>query len=89
MVPLFYLALRFFVHEWAYKPAVELRFSVVDKPLSLIITRDMGYSKGDGDQSTCRPYDPVGDWSFSTTMPMNYVDTKEVVPALPGWIINT
>ena len=63
--------------EWEYKPAVELRFSTVEKTLFLITTRDMGYSKRDGDKSKSRPCNPIGDWSFNTSIPMEHVQNTD------------
>lgn len=55
--------------SWDYKPAVEIRLSMPGQNLALLTTRDMGYSRGKGDETEVPPYDPVGDWTFTSSIP--------------------
>ncbi|MBT5875322.1 MAG: hypothetical protein HOH43_18020, partial [Candidatus Latescibacteria bacterium] len=65
---------------WEYKPAVEIRLSMPGQHLSLLTTRDMGYSRGQGDETEVPPYDPVGDWTFTSSIPADIANDSDDDP---------
>lgn len=56
--------------SWEYNPVVEIRISIPEQTLSLLTTRDMGYTHNQEYKTEIPPYDPVGDWSFSASIPV-------------------